>query len=180
MTVDTEMATPAAHDYIPGTVHLVDLQGTIHARHAEGGKHDIVLVPAPSANPDDPLNWTPRRKLLSLFCLSMYASIYNIRCSCTRPVPSRHAVADICCTATSLPSVTLPPRFTRSWCPSRKRPTLALATLTQAQDTCFSLSGTCPPFFPADCIEKESREAGSGTRIYIPPKPLSCLQQLES
>ncbi len=86
MTVDTGMATPA-HDYIPGTVHLVDLQGTIHARHAEGGKHDIVLVPAPSANPDDPLNWTPRRKLLSLFCLTMYASI---RCLCTLP----DAVAD--------------------------------------------------------------------------------------
>ncbi|KAK5216424.1 hypothetical protein LTR72_010598 [Exophiala xenobiotica] len=86
MTVDTEMATPAVHDYIPGTVHLVDLQGTIHARHAEGGKHDIVLVPAPSANPDDPLNWTPRRKLLSLFCLSIYilavgyasAAIYSV------------------------------------------------------------------------------------------------------
>ncbi|KAK4934834.1 hypothetical protein LTR10_024002 [Elasticomyces elasticus] len=78
--------TVSSHEYIPGTVHLVDLQGTIHARHAEGGKRDIVLVPPPSANPDDPLNWTPRRKLLSLTCLCIYilavgyasAAIYSV------------------------------------------------------------------------------------------------------
>lgn len=60
-------------DFIPGTVHLVDLEGTVHALHASGGQRDIVLVPAPSAHPDDPLNWSPRRKLLSLTCLCMYA-----------------------------------------------------------------------------------------------------------
>jgi hypothetical protein len=64
----------ASPDFIPGTVHLVDLEGTIHARHAAGGKSDIVLVPAPSDHPDDPLNWSPRRKLLSLTCLCMYVN----------------------------------------------------------------------------------------------------------
>lgn len=57
------------HEFVPGTVHLVDLEGTMHARHAEGGQRDVVLVPAPSDDPDDPLNWTPRRKLLSTFCM---------------------------------------------------------------------------------------------------------------
>ncbi|KAF1982337.1 serine/threonine kinase 16 [Aulographum hederae CBS 113979] len=71
---------------IPGTVHLVDLEGTIAAKHAKGGKQDIVLVPAPSEDQDDPLNWTPRRKALSTLCMAVYtwmvgiasAAIYSI------------------------------------------------------------------------------------------------------
>ncbi|KAK6381617.1 hypothetical protein LTS17_004676 [Exophiala oligosperma] len=78
--------TASADDYVPGTVHLVDLQGTVQARHAGGGKDDIVLVPPPSDNPDDPLNWSPRRKQLALFCQCVYilaigyasAAIYSV------------------------------------------------------------------------------------------------------
>lgn len=54
----------------PGTVHLVDAQGNMSSKHAEGAEHDIVLVPAPSMHPDDPLNWAPRRKMLSAFCMA--------------------------------------------------------------------------------------------------------------
>ncbi|KAK8158883.1 major facilitator superfamily domain-containing protein [Phyllosticta citrichinensis] len=64
---------------VPGTVHLVDLQGTMRAKHAGDAKnHDIVLVPAPSDDPDDPLNWTPRRKALSTFCMSVYTLMTGI------------------------------------------------------------------------------------------------------
>lgn len=61
--------TVGAPDFVPGTVHLVDLDGTIHAAHAKGKKNDVVLVPTPSKDPDDPLNWAPRRKTLLVFCL---------------------------------------------------------------------------------------------------------------
>lgn len=37
---------------VPGTVHLVDLEGTMHAQHAKGGQRDIVLIPTPSSDPD--------------------------------------------------------------------------------------------------------------------------------
>jgi hypothetical protein len=57
------------HENIPGTVHLVDLEGTMAAKHAKGGQRDIVLVPAPTDDPDDPLNWSPRRKALSTICM---------------------------------------------------------------------------------------------------------------
>ncbi|KAJ4186594.1 hypothetical protein NW767_012559 [Fusarium falciforme] len=60
----TEPRTP------PGTVHLVDLNQDMHARHA-GGASDIVLNPVPSNDPNDPLNWTPRRKLLALICQNL-------------------------------------------------------------------------------------------------------------
>lgn len=57
---------------IPGTVHLVDVDHTMQARHASRNE-DIVLDPTPSSDPNDPLNWSPRRKLLSLVCQNLYA-----------------------------------------------------------------------------------------------------------
>ena len=55
--------------FVPGTVHLVDLEGILDEKHASGSQRDIVLVRSPSADPDDPLNWSPRRKLLSTTCV---------------------------------------------------------------------------------------------------------------
>ena len=54
---------------IPGTIHLVDLDHSMHTRHAGDG--DIVLVPTPSNDPDDPLNWSPRRKIVSTICTNL-------------------------------------------------------------------------------------------------------------
>jgi hypothetical protein len=57
---------PSAPDAVPGTVHLVDLDHSMLARHAKGGESDIVLNPTPSDDPNDPLNFSSRQKLLSL------------------------------------------------------------------------------------------------------------------
>ncbi|KAL4883693.1 MFS general substrate transporter [Aspergillus karnatakaensis] len=57
-------------DAIPGTFTLVDENHLLGTRHLESGNQDIVLVPEPSNDPDDPFNWSPRRKLLSTVCLS--------------------------------------------------------------------------------------------------------------
>lgn len=59
---------------VPGTVHLVDLEGVLNAMHASGSHTDIVLVPSPSTDPDDPLNWSVRRKLLSTACVCVYVA----------------------------------------------------------------------------------------------------------
>ncbi|KIV83248.1 hypothetical protein PV11_05293 [Exophiala sideris] len=64
-------------DTVPGTVHLVDLEHTMHTRHA-GGTGDVVLVPTPSDDPDDPLNWSPRRKLLSTISINVYVLFVGI------------------------------------------------------------------------------------------------------
>ena len=64
--------------FVPGTVHLVDLEGIMNTKHASGSQTDIVLVPAPSADPDDPLNWSANRKLLSTSCV----------CVCVAPYPT--------------------------------------------------------------------------------------------
>lgn len=55
---------------VPGTVQLVDLDDHVATRHASGHR-DIILIPTPSADPEDPLNWTPARKRLALTCILM-------------------------------------------------------------------------------------------------------------
>lgn len=57
---------------IPGSVHLVDLDHNLKAHHGSSASDaDIVLHPQPSGHPDDPLNWSPRRKKLSAFCMAV-------------------------------------------------------------------------------------------------------------
>ena len=63
----------------PGTVRLIDTDGTLIASHAKGeGQGDIVLVPQPSADPEDPLNWTFRRKVLATSCVVVYTIMVAI------------------------------------------------------------------------------------------------------
>ncbi|KAF7195155.1 putative MFS-type transporter [Pseudocercospora fuligena] len=65
--------TTIASDIVPGTVHLVDIEGhETHGRHLEGGDSRFVLFPQPSKDPEDPLNWTRRRKFWSLFMVYVY------------------------------------------------------------------------------------------------------------
>ena len=54
---------------VPGTVHLVDLEGVL-AGHL--GNRDIVLVPRPSNDPEDPLNWSRARKMVNFTCNMTY------------------------------------------------------------------------------------------------------------
>ncbi|KAL2107322.1 hypothetical protein VUR80DRAFT_5395 [Thermomyces stellatus] len=60
------MAT-AHHDSVPGTILLVDAG---HGGEASGA--DIFLQPRPSADPEDPLNWSRPRKLLAIGMVYVY------------------------------------------------------------------------------------------------------------
>ena len=63
----------------PGTVRLIDLDGTLATKHAQGmGQKDIILVPHPSEDPEDPLNWSIRRKLLATSCVVVYTIMLAI------------------------------------------------------------------------------------------------------
>ncbi|KAK8021979.1 MFS general substrate transporter [Apiospora rasikravindrae] len=66
----------------PGTVRLIDIDGHVVSKHAEGkGQTDILLVPRPSEDPEDPLNWTYRRKILSTSCVVVYTIMVAIPAS---------------------------------------------------------------------------------------------------
>ena len=58
-------------------MHLVDLEHVLRAKH-DGRQADVVLVPAPSNDPDDPLNWSRRRKALASACMCMYTIMVGI------------------------------------------------------------------------------------------------------
>lgn len=93
LAVQIVLGTSHPYDYLnmgttacPGTIHQVDLDGTISTQHGKGRLADIVLFPIPSNDPDDPLNWSRSRKLLSTLALGSYtlsiaiasAAIYSV------------------------------------------------------------------------------------------------------
>jgi len=63
------------HDLVPGTVHLVDIAGEGHDIKRAQNHNEIVLVPRPSADPEDPLNWSRRRKLTAVCMVYLYAGV---------------------------------------------------------------------------------------------------------
>lgn len=63
---------------VPGTVLLVDLEHILRSKHARGRLNDVVLVPQPSSNPEDPLNWSHHRKLLNTVCWCLYTFVVGI------------------------------------------------------------------------------------------------------
>ncbi|CAH0036979.1 unnamed protein product [Clonostachys rhizophaga] len=65
---------------VPGTAHLVDLDHNLQTRHSRSDG-DIILIPSPSNDPNDPLNWAPRRKLLSLLCQNLFTWFTGIAVS---------------------------------------------------------------------------------------------------
>ncbi len=54
---------------IPGTVHLVDVGEQVASAKSRGG---IELVPRPSDDPEDPLNWTQKRKRFAAAMVFVY------------------------------------------------------------------------------------------------------------
>ncbi|VUC36534.1 unnamed protein product [Clonostachys rosea] len=57
----------------PGTVRLIDLKRPSDGKHSSDvNATDIILIPTPTDDPEDPLNWSFRRKLLSTSCVVVY------------------------------------------------------------------------------------------------------------
>ncbi|KAL1404973.1 hypothetical protein Q8F55_008586 [Vanrija albida] len=69
---------------IPGTLVLVDTDGRAAGPHA--GRSDVILHPTPSADANDPLNWSTARKQIAFAMLMVYCitagfaacSIYSV------------------------------------------------------------------------------------------------------
>ncbi|EGR44442.1 uncharacterized protein TRIREDRAFT_70319 [Trichoderma reesei QM6a] len=67
--------TQADTSQVPGTVLLVDIDHNRQTRHASS-QDDIILIPTPSTDVNDPLNWSPWRKRQHLICLIAY-TLFN-------------------------------------------------------------------------------------------------------
>jgi hypothetical protein len=73
----------SSQENIPGTVLLVDVDHVSRSEHLENG--DIVLVPTPSQDLNDPLNWSKARKVLAIVCTSLYVTVFH------SSIPQNHA-----------------------------------------------------------------------------------------
>lgn len=82
------------NSFPPGTTRLIDVNGSVLSQHASGlDEKDIILVPRPSDNPEDPLNWTQKRKWLATSCIIVYTVMVAIPSSAVYSVvtPIREA-----------------------------------------------------------------------------------------
>jgi len=68
-TANMARACENENDRIPGTVQLIDIENHNASHSAE---RDVILLPTPSDDPHDPLNWSPSRKTLSTICLQIF------------------------------------------------------------------------------------------------------------
>jgi MFS family permease len=59
-------------DQVPGTVCLVDIASQASSALHDASHKDIILVPRPSSDPNDPLTWTYRRKHLAVSMAYLY------------------------------------------------------------------------------------------------------------
>ncbi|KAK4498398.1 hypothetical protein PRZ48_011056 [Zasmidium cellare] len=64
--------TEHRNDTVPGTVQLINVSNNPSDETHGVVDNDIVLVPQPSADPEDPLNWTRRRKFWALTMVLVY------------------------------------------------------------------------------------------------------------
>ncbi|KAI1842636.1 hypothetical protein JX265_012629 [Neoarthrinium moseri] len=60
------------HDNVPGTIYLVDVDGETPTFRHDASHKDVVLVPRPSSDPEDPLNWSHSRKIRAVTMSYIY------------------------------------------------------------------------------------------------------------
>lgn len=73
----------AEEEWIPGTVHLVDLNGCLNVKH--NGDSDVILIPQPSDDPNDPLRWSKRKKNLQFLLLAMWSFLTAVATNWSGP-----------------------------------------------------------------------------------------------
>lgn len=56
-------------------VHTSHVAGTVRLVHSDLAASEVVLIPTPSEDPADPLNWPKRRKYIQLACLISYVPL---------------------------------------------------------------------------------------------------------
>ncbi|PGH29973.1 hypothetical protein GX50_07273 [[Emmonsia] crescens] len=81
-----EFVTVEGVKMVPGTLHIVDLEGTMNVKHQKGGKSDIILVPQPSNDPNDPLNWSKLRKEYHFWLLWIWGFLAAVCVNWVGPV----------------------------------------------------------------------------------------------
>ncbi|PSK53758.1 MFS transporter-like protein 30 [Elsinoe australis] len=73
---------PKSGEHVPGTVVLDDQAAhsegtTSNLKHASGKSGNIILIPQPSNDPNDPLNWSQTKKLTCMLIVGFGSCVYG-------------------------------------------------------------------------------------------------------
>lgn len=71
-------------EWVPGTVYLVDINHSLSVKH--NGKSDIVLIPQPSENSNDPLLWSKWKKEFQFLLLWYWSFLTAVATNWNGPV----------------------------------------------------------------------------------------------
>ncbi|KAG7891939.1 hypothetical protein KL925_001884 [Ogataea polymorpha] len=66
----------AENEWVPGTVHLVDVDHTLNVEH--NGNSDVVLIPQPTKDPNDPLRWSRPKKEFQYAILWIWSFLTSV------------------------------------------------------------------------------------------------------
>lgn len=79
-----EIVNEANREWVPGTVYLVDIENNLEVQH--NGKTDIVLIPQPSDDPNDPLLWSQTKKNFQFAILFYWSFLTAVATNWNGPV----------------------------------------------------------------------------------------------
>lgn len=79
-----EIVDEANREWVPGTVYLVDIENNLEVQH--NGKTDIVLIPQPSDDPNDPLLWSQNKKNFQFAILFYWSFLTAVATNWNGPV----------------------------------------------------------------------------------------------
>ncbi|CUM63809.1 uncharacterized protein PRCAT00001393001 [Priceomyces carsonii] len=71
---------------VPGTVHIVDIDGNLNVKKSKSGKGNIILQPQPSDNPNDPLRWKKLKKHAQFWLLWWWAFLLAVTVNWSGPI----------------------------------------------------------------------------------------------
>lgn len=72
-------------DYVPGTIHLVDIDNVLDVKKDDNSKHNIILQPQPSSNPNDPLRWSQLKKNCQFGLLTLWSMLQAVSLNWSTP-----------------------------------------------------------------------------------------------
>ncbi|GMM28043.1 hypothetical protein DAMA08_007590 [Martiniozyma asiatica (nom. inval.)] len=79
-----EIIKKVQEDWVPGTVHLVDVGHSLNVEH--NGESDIILIPQPTDDPNDPLTWSWKRKNIQFAILFYWCFLSAVTTNWSGPV----------------------------------------------------------------------------------------------
>ncbi|KAK6464018.1 putative ion transporter [Scheffersomyces coipomensis] len=81
----TKSESKKHYDNVPGTIHLVDLEGNLDVKKNNDDRN-IILLPQPSSNPNDPLRWTQTKKIKQFALLWFWAFLLAVAVNFSGPL----------------------------------------------------------------------------------------------